>query len=749
MTQGEPTDRALALLVLLPAALLLLPIPPGPLLGVFDSVEATAAGAALLASLPAAALAAWRGWRRPWAPPRMLLALWAAMALASALVAGSDSFGRDERMTWIAAGAALAIAGAGLGEGGQRVLVRGALALTLLALVPALLGLAGEGFAGAVGNTGELAGAALPGAFAGAALLARGRGPWRWVGLAAAGTFGLHALLAPVLASALVLAIGAGLAAALEWRARGASRAARTLLAASLVGLAGLGWVALAKPSAPRADAGVLEIVGTSGPRPGSAGDLGGIGVRARIWRSTLGLAASAPLLGVGPGQFAAAFPPHRDPLEIEASSLRRTLGAETEVEHPHSDPLLALAETGLLGGLLWLALMIVLARRALHALGAADPERAAAGLAVLGVLLGSLVNAHLLANPPAGAASFPLLGAMLASGRPAGGRGAWAARLVPALAFGLLLLGIGPARSLLAHGRALAQVARRPQPSLADLELALAEAIEARPDSVVARSLRAKLALLVGVGPRAALERTRAVLELRPHRVGAWIDLGARLAAGEGGRARRGAAADPQGARAAFERALELDPLHPIALENLARLELFGGRPARGLELVARLAQSGRLDPGRALRLGSDLLLHGLDAPGLSVLARVEPRLVDAGGERLQALAQEFERREQPWLSEALTAQAHRTWGREHAERGDFDAARRSLFQCLRLTREVLEGGAPTVRLEYAAALVRSGRRDEAPAWVEGLAPTREDLESLPRWAREALVEGGLLGGP
>ncbi len=744
MTQGEPADRALALLALLPAALLLLPIPPGPLRGVFDAVEATGAGAALLASLPAAALAAWRGWRSPWAPPRLVLGFWAAAALAGALVAGDDPFGRDERMSWLAAAAALAIAGSGLGPRGLAILVRGAIALALLALVPALLGAVGEGFAGAVGNTGELAGAALPGALAGAALLAHGRGPWRWAGLVAVGAFALHACLAPVLASALALASAAGLAAALEWRRRGAGRAAGILLAIALVALVGLAGVALVSHAPPRAGAATLEILGGGAPRPGSAGDLGGIGVRARIWRSTLGLVGSAPLLGVGPGQFAAAFPPHRDPLEIEASSLRRTLGPETEVEHPHSDPLLALAETGLVGGLLWLALMVVLARRALRGLGADDPEHAAASLAVLGILLGSLVNAHLLANPPAGAVAFPLLGALLASGRRAGGR---AAQVVPALAFGVLLLGIGPARSLLAHGRALARLAEHGRPSLADLELAVAEALEARPDSVVARSLRAKLAPLVGVGPRAAIERTRAVLELRPHRVGAWIDLGARLAAGEGGRSRRAAAADPVGARAAFERALELDPLHPIALENLARLELFGDRPARGLELVARLAEIDRLDPARALRLGADLVLHGLDAEGLSVLARVEPRLADPSGERLQALAQEFERREQPWLAEALTAQAHRTWGREHAERGDFDAARRSLFQCLRLTRESVEGGAPRVRLEYAAALVASGRPEEAPPWVEGLAPSRADLESLPAWAREGLLEGGLLG--
>lgn len=741
----DSADRVQALLLLLPAGLLVLPIAPGPLVGAFEAVEATGAGALLLAALPAGTLGAWRAWFQPTRLPWPLLAFWLAALAAARLAPASDRFGRDAALATLAAGTLLALGAAGLGATGRRWLVRGLVGIALGALLPALAGTAGPGLGGVVGNTGEVSGAALCGSLAGALLGARGRGPWRWLGWAAALAFALHALLAPVLAALGVLGAAAGIAAWVERRRAPGASAARGLLVLALLCVPAIGWVALGGASAPSPTARPLEGLGEGQARPSAGGDLGGVGVRTRIWRASLGLVRDHPLLGVGPGQFAATFPPYRDPKEIERSTHGRALGAETEVEHPHSDPVLALGEVGLVGGLLWLALTVLAGARALALLRSARPEDAAAALGALAILLGSLVNAHLLANPPAGAAAFPLLGLVLAGDARPRSR---LARAVPALALAASLSWVAPARDLLAHGRALAGLSTLDRPSLADLELALAEALEARPDSVVARDLWARLAPLVGVGDEAAIARTRAVLEVRPHRVAAWIDLGARLARGQEGR-RRGAAADPEGARRAFEHALDLDPWHPVALENLARLELFSGRVERGLECLGRLAARGRLDPARTLRLGAELLLHGQGSEGQAVLALADARFADLSGERAQALAREFERRGELRLAEALEAQSHRIWAHEHAARGDFDGARRSLFQCLRITRDVHEGGAPRVRLEYAAALLLSGRGDEAPAWVAGLGHSPADLAALPAWASGALVEAGLWPPP
>jgi tetratricopeptide (TPR) repeat protein len=224
-------------------------------------------------------------------------------------------------------------------------------------------------------------------------------------------------------------------------------------------------------------------------------------------------------------------------------------------------------------------------------------------------------------------------------------------------------------------------------------------------------------------------------VLEVRPHHVGAWIDLGVRQAQ----------AGEVDAGRRAFERALALDPDNPTTLRNLANLELRAGRAEEGLAALDRLAAAGRFDAERGLRLGIELLLLGLAAEGEAVLARTDPRFRELTGERAMALAEEFGRRGQGRNADGFRSHAHRLWAHEHAERGDFESARRSLFQNLRITRDFAPGGPARVRAEYAAALLLSDNAAEAAEWLTELELGARDWAALPEWARDALAEQAL----
>jgi O-antigen ligase len=79
------------------------------------------------------------------------------------------------------------------------------------------------------------------------------------------------------------------------------------------------------------------------------------VGVRARpwYWQGTLALFADFPLLGVGPGNYGYWSPRYLGEV-LHRPGGHRFYHDELHVDHAHSEPLHALAETGLLGVLLW-----------------------------------------------------------------------------------------------------------------------------------------------------------------------------------------------------------------------------------------------------------------------------------------------------------------------------------------------------------------------------------------------------------
>jgi hypothetical protein len=125
-------------------------------------------------------------------------------------------------------------------------------------------------------------------------------------------------------------------------------------------------------------------------------------GVRLSIWRGTARLVGEHALLGIGLGRFRETFPPYR---EADEARLPGREGLPTEVDHPHSEPLLAFAEGGLPAGLCLLAFLVLTLRRAAQrASGAAGAfadapadgglsDRAAFGVLVAGTITGLVQN--------------------------------------------------------------------------------------------------------------------------------------------------------------------------------------------------------------------------------------------------------------------------------------------------------------------------------------------------------------------
>lgn len=714
--------RLAALLCLLPAALLAWPGPGAPLAN--DLVpELTGAGLAALAALPAAALALLRA--RAVSGPALA---WAGFALACVaswvLGPGTDTLERDRAFLELARGAALLACGALASPG---VLARGAVALSLAFVGVALVQEHGL-LVGTLGNTGALSEAALPGALAGAVLAVAGRWPWRWIGGAAALAWGSFAGLAPVWAGAL-----AALTALAAWvaRAPGDLRPRRAVaLGVLLLAVAAGRGLALAAPAPGSAPT-------SSGPPARTEGSsLGGFEVRARIWSRLPALFAERPLLGTGPGQLAAVFPPHRDPVEIELSTLGRAGENEREVEHAHSDLLQGLVEAGLPGAPFWIAFVLLSAGAAWRGLGSATAARAALAAGALGALANAALRAPLLANPAASTLALALVGALAARGDGAPRRPI-AARALALVALAALL-GLAPrAAAMVRHGTALAALF---DPELPDRR-GLDRALEAAPDSVLARTLSARRYELVpGHDRERALAGWRAVLELRPHRFEALVQLGARLA--EAGRLDE--------AREAFEHAERLDPGHPRLARNLARLAILSERDDEALRRGgALLERDGGLEPGRAAAWAVDALRRDQDELARALLARAG--LVDAGDdplgpERSWALADDVEATNAA-LARALRGRAHLGWARQQAAAGDGPTAVRSYRQALaQLAWDGASGEPAHARrpaLELAAALALSGRPEEAREALARAGGPSARTDDLPAWARAAL--GGL----
>ena len=489
---------------------------------------------------------------------------------------------------------ACTLAGCALGARGAALWARGASVLTLGLCVPACLQEHGL-FVGALGNTGALSEAALPGALAGAWLAARAHGPWRFVGGAATLVHAFYTAVVPVHAGALALALGL----ILGWLAlRGSGLAGRrcsALLALALVALGVGAGLRLTFPGTDPRRASRVEDESARAPasEPRSTG---GFAVRLRIARTLPAMVAAGGFFGAGPGQFLAAYPPHRDPRELELSSIGREPGLERVVEHPHNDWLLPLVESGPLGGAAFLLFGLctaVACLRLLRASGRAasaaptpsqesEAPAAALALAWLGVGANAFLRAPLFANPAAASLSFACAGAVLAATRahrdapsapaapvpdtaralaspgPGASRSSPVLRILLAANLVLIAVQLPRASALIVHGRSLAAYFVERDGA------GLARALAARPDSPLANALEARR--LEASDPEQAREHWTRVLASRPFDVEASV--ATRPAPGGGARVRprarglhagrrrrpraRGPGAQPRAARAA-----------------------------------------------------------------------------------------------------------------------------------------------------------------------------------------------------
>jgi tetratricopeptide (TPR) repeat protein len=548
----------------------------------------------------------------------------------------------------------------------------------------------------------------------------RERGARRVLGGLALVLFLAHVAAAPVIAGSHTL-LAALLVAA--WRHPGRGRGA----------LAGLALAALMAPFVGMAARGALHgttpdfegVPPATATSTGRAHTLGGLGVRALVWRSTFALVADHPLAGCGPGQFQAAFPPYRDPREIELSRHGVCSELDTEVEHAHNDWLQGFAELGLVGGGLLALGLALAARAALSALR--EDERLPLAIAALALLVNAFVHAPFTGNPAAAALSFAVFGAVstAAAGTRRIAGTVHALPVLVAACFAFPLIGHGLAMStrlealrradeLQQHGAAAPSV----DAALRAEDEALRRALELAPDSAPARMLHAR--------------RTRAVadwdlaLALRPHAVEAWEQSATELA-------RSG---QTTAARERYERALALSPTHPRIWRNVARLELTQGDAERGLAAVERLRVAGCLDPAWTAALGRELVLVlGLPQRGAPLVA--DRALAELVPEELHARAQA----DGP-DADALECLAQLLWARQHAASGAFELALRSYRQARDRSRSQRGEPAPLYALELAAAEFRAGRLDEARAQSIGVRVDALTWDELPSWARAALAE-------
>ncbi len=750
-------DRLHAVLLLLPALVLAIPGPVSVLRGDL-SPELTGTGVALILALPAALLAA----LSPHIPRArglgVLLAILALAFLSREIHPPSDTLGASRHLLLATTCLALFLSAAGLGAVGRQALERG---LVLLSLLLSLGGIAFSSSAGALGNTGSVSEAALPGAVLGGWLLFTVRGRWQWIGASALGLYAAFAGNAPVIAGLLALFAALGISCLPARILLGPGRR-RILRVSTALGLALVAAVAgwLFAPSAP-------STPESAGPNveapPAPSGSLGGAEVRARIWWRVALLLPERPLFGFGPGQFQAAFPPYRDPAEIELSTHQRRLEQEIEVEHAHNDLLQGLAEGGFLGGSLWALFLALVAATSYQALGGINRRRAAFGAASLAILANGLLRAPLTFNPAAATAACALFGALLAD---TSSKRRPSQRLVPLGLLALLATDVVRAWDLTRHGLALTRsfealaagseaiermqgmgyaaelLEERRRTALRNARSEAAAAFETCPDSaqVLGQLARLEQALARLPDPEGDRELTHAfwrrVLELFPHRVEALLRLG-QLEQEEG---------ETVAAHARWSRVLELDPDHPKALQNLISLETSRDRTDEALAHAARLDEAGRLDLDWLEWLGATALLRGQAETGRLLLARARSELAMLEPQAAFNRAGVLEEEGREHLASALKCWAHLSWAREHAEAGRFSQAATSYRQARAQTTILAPLGTPRVRLELAAALLADGQEERARQALEGLEPEPVDLAGLPEWAGQRLMDSGLL---
>ncbi len=725
-----PGELLQAWLCLVPALALAWP-GPGAILRDDFVPQSTGAGAAALLAIPAAACLVLRG-ATPAARGLTLFLVPLLIAVGwTSFGSAADTFEASRALLTAFTGLVLFLCGASLGAYGRQILARGAVCIALLLLVPALCD-SENGFSGLLGNTGSVSEAALAGAIAGAIFVATDAIGWKIAGASAAVLHAAYVARVPVVAGALALAFALGAAALL---ARSLARGWRIGLAAAACAVALTPIVAIAARSAERTRAAHEIAAGAETPPHESApnpGDTGGFEVRARIWRSSLSMLGQHALSGVGPGQFAAAFPAYRDPREIELTTLSRRVPGETEVEHPHNDWLLTALDTGVIGGLCWIAFLVTVLARGARALRGGDASLLPVAAAAIGLAANSFVNATLSGDAVSSTLAFAMFGCAVAEkGSP---RSAIARRFVALGAAALLLVHSPRAFALVRHGRALHPLAAELTPDPDAQTRILERALDACPDSVLALRLHARRMEAEHRDPALIHAEWLRVLSARPQHVEALMQLGF-LAATAG---------QPARARPYYAAALALDANHPGVLQNLTVLEFESGDIDAGLEYLERLSRIRPPGDEWLTDLASRLYLRGRERESEVLMVRVHRELNTLRAEEAHALAKSERQRDHALLADALESHAQRTWAREHMQAERFKDAVRLYRQDLRITRDYVEGGAPRLRLELAAALLASGRIDEAKSEVEGVHPEAADWNELPAFARDRLRATG-----
>jgi len=450
--------------------------------------------------------------------------------------------------------------------------------------------------------------------------------------------------------------------------------------------------------------------------------------VRARIWSASLSMLRDHWAAGVCPGQFIARFPAYRDAREIELSTLGRRLTAETEVEHPHNDWLATILDAGVCGGACWVAFLGCVVLASLHALRTRAGSVRALAAASIGLCANAFVNATLSNDATSSSLAFAMFGCVLAQ---AGSeRSVLVRRFVALCAAALLVLQAPRAWAHVRHGRALHPLAASASIDADARIRALDKALDACPDSVLALRLHARALEQTHADPALIHAEWLRVLAARPLHVEALIQIGL-LAARAG---------SPEQARPYLLKVLEIDPRHPGALQNLAVLELEDGELEAGLGYLERLALVRGPDDAWLTDLACRLYLHGRERESEALMQRIDPKLVQLSAEEAYALSKDERAKQHALLADMLESRAQRWWARDHMRAGRYKDAVRIYRQDLRITRDYADGGAIGVRLELAAALLASGRTDEARAEAEKLHPKRCDRDALPSFASERL---------
>lgn len=709
-------EQAHALVPLLPALLMLWPGERSPLEGDPFPIPSATGIAAVCATIGVAFLIT----RRVRPTSRWIVAYLGFLvvgALANWRVAPSDTFSASRALMLAGASLAAFAGGASLGEHGWRALARALVLLVPYAVLPALFDGA-HNFSGPLGNTGSTSEVALLGAAAGAWLALSGDGLWKWLGAAATGLYAFYVGVAPVLAGAACLAVLLVVLVATMKDTR--------KLGIVLAGLCALLFFAgRFVPHRPQ----------PASPRPAelAPGDVGGVAVRKFVWGSLPALIVDYGPLGAGLGQFQAAYPPYRDPQEIEQSSHGRTLpAAETEVEHAHSDLAQGFVEAGWLGGALWLVFLGAAGFAALRLLR--DPfetSRAPLGAVAIAVLANAALREPLLWNPVSAVAAFGVFGVLLASPAtpvPEGPRG-WLRSALVGIAIVFVAPQIAGGWTMALHGRALAKAVSSNNADFA------AFALESCEDSPVALAMRAReREAKAGSTPSEEVaEAWRAVLAVRPHNLEALVQLGIACARLE----------RVDEARASWNHALSLDPGHPALRFNLARVEaLLGDVDASVVQLEAA-----KQDVAAALRgFGFAALREARFERGLELLGRADEKYAGIGPEMAFELARDpATGNEDDRL--ALEGAAHVLWARQHGANGAPEDAVRSYRQAKRcLTPRDGRALPGTLSLELAAALAASGKVEDARKELGQRGLEARELSRLPEWAGQALFENGLL---